>query len=87
MLRRFEFSLHTIPSSDVRSGVDPELSLMGSQGWEIRGIAAIAGGGLEVALQRAIDEVHPLPDGLTLAATLEGPISTHDLETSEETTA
>jgi hypothetical protein len=87
MQRRFEFSLHTIASSDVRSGVDSELSLMGSQGWEIRGIAAIAGGGLEVALQRAIDEVHPLPDEMTLAASLERPISTRDLETSGETRA
>ncbi len=85
MRSRFEFSLHTIASGDVRSGVDPALSLLGSQGWEIRGIAAIAGGGLEVALQRAIDDAPPLPDGLTLAASLEGPISTRELETSGET--
>ncbi len=79
MRPRFEFSLHTIASGDVRSGVDPTLSLMGSEGWEIRGIAAIAGGGLEVALQRSIDEVSSLPDELTLAASLEEPLSTREL--------
>jgi hypothetical protein len=79
MRSRFEFSLYTIASSDVRSGVDPALSLLGSQGWEIRGIAAIAGGGLEVALQRSIDDVPTLPDGLTLAASLEEPLSTREL--------
>jgi hypothetical protein len=76
---RFEFALHTIASSEVRSGVDPALSLLGSQGWEIRGIAAIAGGGLEVALQRSLDEEPALPDGMTLAATLEAPLSTREL--------
>jgi hypothetical protein len=84
MRPRFEFSLHTIASGDVRAGVDPTLSLMGSQGWEIRGIAAIAGGGLEVALQRPLDEASALPDEMTLAASLEGPITTRDLETSGE---
>jgi hypothetical protein len=79
MRSRYEFSLHTIASSDVRSGVDPALSLLGSQGWEIRGIAAIAGGGLEVALQRSLDDEPTLPDGLTLAASLEEPLSTREL--------
>jgi hypothetical protein len=80
MRPRFEFALHTIAASDVRSGgIDPALSLLGSQGWEIRGIAAIAGGELQVALQRALDDVSALPDEMTLAASLEEPLSTREL--------
>jgi phosphoribosylaminoimidazole (AIR) synthetase len=79
MRPRFEFALHTIASGDVRAGVDPTLSLMGAEGWEIRGIAAIAGGGLEVALQRAVHEVTGLPDEMTLAASLQEPLSTREL--------
>ena len=83
MRPRFEFSFHTIAGGDVVSdGVDASLALMGAQGWEIRGVAAI-GGNVIVALQRPLDEEMPLPDGMTLAASLEEPLAVPELETSE----
>jgi hypothetical protein len=75
MRTRFEFSLYPIPGADIAGGVDPTLALMGAQGWEIRGLSPRDDGGLTVALQRPIDEEHPLPDENTLAATLEEPLS------------
>lgn len=80
MRTRFEFSLYPIGPRDVAGGVDPTLALMGSQGWEIRGIAHAPDGGLVVALQRPLDEELPLPDGPTLAATLEEPLTPPVLE-------
>jgi len=74
MRTRFEFSLYPIAPRDVASGVDPTLALMGAQGWEIRGLAHTLEGGLTVALQRPLDEQLPLPDGQTLAASLEEPL-------------
>lgn len=75
MRARFEFSLYPIAAAEVAGGVDPTLALLGAQGWEIRGIAATAEGGVTVALQRPLDEDLPLPDGPTLAATLDEPLA------------
>ena len=72
---RFEFNLYRIAPTDLGGGVDPTLALMGSQGWEMRGIAPDPDGGLLVALQRPLDEAAPLPDAPTLAATLEAPLT------------
>ena len=63
MRSRFEFTFYTVASGEVAGGVDPTLALMGSQGWEIRGLTAMNDGGLTVALQRPLDEEIPLPDG------------------------
>jgi hypothetical protein len=75
MRTRFEFSLYPVSPRDVAGGVDATLALMGAQGWEIRGIAHTPDGGLTFALQRPLDEEMPLPDGMTLAATLEEPLT------------
>jgi hypothetical protein len=75
MRKRFEFSLQTIAASDVAGGIDPSLALMGAQGWEIRGMSVIGTGDLVLALQRPLDEELPLPDGATLAASLEEPLA------------
>ncbi len=74
MRPRYEFTLYTIASHEVAGGVDATLALMGSQGWEIRGCAYAPNGELAIALQRPLDEEMPLPDGATLAATLEEPL-------------
>ncbi len=74
MRKRFEFNLFSIAASEAAGGVDPTLALLGAQGWEIRGIAHTPDGGVTLALQRPLDEDIPLPDGLTLAATLEEPL-------------
>jgi hypothetical protein len=75
MRKPFEFSLYIIAARDLAGGIDPTLALMGSQGWEIRGLTATAAGDVTVALQRPLDEELPLPDGATLAATLEEPLT------------
>jgi hypothetical protein len=72
MRQRFEFAFHDLAQAD--GSHDAELALMGSQGWEIRGVATRIGGGIVVALQRPLDEEHPLPERATLAATLEAPL-------------
>jgi hypothetical protein len=75
MRTRFEFNLYAVPPRDVAGGIDPTLALMGAQGWEIRGLAHAPDGGLTFALQRPLGEDIPLPDGPTLAATLEEPLT------------
>ncbi len=80
MRARFEFNLYPISARDVTGGIDPTLALMGSQGWEIRGIARSPDGGLIIALQRPLDEELPLPDAPTLAASLEEPLAAPDRE-------
>ncbi len=53
MRGRFEFTFHVIAQADALGGdVDSSLALLGSQGWEIRGIARLSNGSLSVALQR-----------------------------------
>lgn len=62
MRGRFEFTFHTIDGPAASSAdVDPTLALLGSQGWEIRGLATPAAGRLTVVLQRPLDEESPLP--------------------------
>jgi hypothetical protein len=75
MRSHYEFSLYPIAAEHVRDGVDPTLALMGSQGWELRGIAATPQGGIILALQRPFDDEKPLPDASTLAATLDAPVT------------
>ncbi len=75
MRARYEFSFHAISSHDADGHGDASLALLGSFGWELRGIAPAAGGGYVVALQRPLDEELPLPDAPTLAATLEEPLA------------
>ncbi len=84
MRGRFEFMLHTIAAADITGGIEPSLALLGSLGWELRGVASTPGGGLVIALQRPLDEEWPLPDASTLAATLEEPLTAPSLTTVEE---
>ncbi len=85
MRARFEFSFHATTAEDAaRGGIDPTLALLGSQGWEIRGIAARSDGGLTIALQRPYDEEIRLPDEPVLSAALAEPLvapSAEELET------
>jgi hypothetical protein len=75
MRGRFEFTFHTIAKADALGGdVDPSLALLGSQGWEIRGIALLSNGSLSVALQRPYDEECSLPDAPALSARLAEPL-------------
>lgn len=75
MRGRFEFQVHLLASVEPTGQPGAQLALLGALGWEIRGIAPAAGGGFVVALQRPFGEEHPLPDGATLAASLEEPLS------------
>lgn len=75
MRARFEFSLYVISAAEVAGGIDPTLALMGAQGWEVRGICGAPDGAITVALQRPLDEELPLPDGATLAASLDEPLA------------
>jgi hypothetical protein len=75
MRGRFEFTFHTIARADALGGdVDPSLALLGSQGWEIRGMATLSNGALSVALQRPYDEECSLPDAPALSARLAEPL-------------
>jgi hypothetical protein len=75
MRGRFEFTFHTIAKADaLGADVDPSLALLGSQGWEIRGIATLSNGSLSVALQRPYDEACSLPDAPALSARLAEPL-------------
>ena len=85
MRARFEFTFHTTTRADAELGdIDPTLALLGAQGWEIRGIAPRADGGLTIALQRPQDEDIRLPDESTLTAALAEPLvapTAEELET------
>jgi hypothetical protein len=84
MRGRFEFAFHTVPEPMAASGdVDPTLALMGAQGWEIRAVATLRGGGLSVALQRPLGEDLPLPDEGTLSAALAAPMTAPTREEME----
>jgi hypothetical protein len=75
MRGRFEFTFHTISEADaLRGDVDPSLALLGSQGWEIRGVAPLGDGSLSVALQRPYDDEGSLPDAPALSARLAEPL-------------
>ena len=81
MRGRFEFTFHIVTEADALTGdVDPTLALLGSQGWEIRGIATLAGGALSVALQRPYDEEIPLADAPALSAILAAPLTAPSAE-------
>jgi hypothetical protein len=76
MRGRFEFSFHVIGQVDARSGdVDPTLALLGSQGWEIRGVTTLPDGSVSVALQRTYDDENLLPDAPALSARLAEPLA------------
>jgi hypothetical protein len=71
MRGRFEFAFYPLsPGAAALGNVDPDLALMGSQGWEIRGVTTLRDGAVLVALQRPLDEESPLPDASTLSASL-----------------
>lgn len=75
MRPRFEFTFYRLTASAEHTvDVDPTLSLLGSQGWEIRGICP-AGDAVIVALQRPEDAEAPLPDAPALAAALAEPLA------------
>ena len=80
MRPRFEFALRHVAAAEIPHGIDPTLALMGSLGWELRGVTATPQGDVIVALQRPLDEDVPLPDSLTLAASLEEPLLAPTLE-------
>ena len=73
MRGRYEFMLHRLTPADDPV-IAPTLGLLGSQGWEIRGIAYRADGAIVVALQRPLDEELPLAGPSAIAATLEAPL-------------
>ena len=76
MRGRFDFTFHTItPNAAALAEGDPTLAFLGAQGWEIRGIAALRDGSVLVALQRPLDEGHPLPDAPSLSAALIEPLT------------
>jgi hypothetical protein len=76
MARRFEFSMHVIRREDAERGdVDASLELLGAQGWQIRGLTALAGGDVLVALQRQYSDDVALPDAPALSAALAEPLS------------
>ncbi len=76
MRGRFEFAFHPLsPEAAALGEVDPTLALLGSQGWEIRGVTTLRDGAMIVALQRPLDEVTPLPDASTLSASLATPLA------------
>ncbi len=77
MRSRFQFALYTIAATEgVLDPIDPTLSLMGAQGWEIRAMAPGKNGALILALQRPLDEEPPLADSASLTAALEEPLPT-----------
>ncbi len=75
MRARHEFSLYSIAGDAVSGGIDATLALLGSQGWEMRGISTRPDGSLIIALQRPLDEQVALPDASVLAATLSEPLT------------
>jgi hypothetical protein len=71
MRGRFEYAFHPVSAEAAALGeVDPALALLGSQGWEIRGVTTLHDGVVLVSLQRPLDEETPLPDASTLSASL-----------------
>ena len=75
MRGRYEFAFHPLDAETASRGeVDPILALLGSQGWEVRGLTTLRDGTSLVALQRPLDEEPPLPDASTLSAKLAEPL-------------
>lgn len=77
----FEFNFHTVSAQSVaHAEVDPSLMLLGAQGWEIRGLTALPTGEVLVALQRSLEDEHPLPDSPALSAALAAPLTPPPLD-------
>lgn len=76
MRGQFEFRFHTVSAEDAALGtVDATLAMLGTQGWEIRGVATLRDGTVSVALQRRIDEeASALPEPPALSAALAEPL-------------
>jgi hypothetical protein len=75
MRSRYEFCLHAISAEQAAlKSVEPTLALLGSQGWEIRGLAPLTDGSLVAALQRPLDEEAPLAGADALSARLSEPL-------------
>ncbi len=74
MRGRFEFQFHHTEAAEGQH-VDAKLALLGSQGWELCGIAPASAGGFVVALQRPLDEEIPLAEPAAIALTLEEPLT------------
>lgn len=73
--------MHTVAAEAAIAGdVDPVLALMGSQGWEIRGVTALRDGSVVIALQRPLDEETALPDAPALSSALARPLAAPSLE-------
>ncbi len=71
-----EFTFHTVTANMAALAEgDPTLSLLGAQGWEIRGVTTLADGTVLVALQRPLDEERILPDAPALSAALAEPLT------------
>ena len=84
MRGHLEFTFHTISEADALGGdVDPTLALLGSQGWDIRGVATLKNGALSVALQRSYDDEMSLPDAPALSARLAEPLAAPTAEQLE----
>ena len=84
MRGRFDFTFHTIePDAAALAEGDPTLAFLGAQGWEMRGVTALPSGSVLVALQRPLDEEHPLPDAPSLSAALVEPLTAPSRESLE----
>lgn len=84
MRGHFEFATHALTAEAALAGdIDPVLALMGSQGWEIRGVTATRDGTVIVALQRPLDEETALPDAPALSTALARPLAAPSLEELE----
>jgi len=76
MAAQYDFSMHVLGQAAAQLGdIDPTLALMGTQGWEIRGLATLADGSVLVALQRARGSDASLPDAPALSAALAEPLT------------
>jgi hypothetical protein len=73
MRGRFEFHFHHTDAAEGKH-VDSKLALLGSQGWELCGIAPAPAGGFVVALQRPLDQEIPLAEPAAMALALEEPL-------------
>lgn len=84
MRGRFDFTFHTIkPDAAALAEGDATLAFLGAQGWEMRGITTLRDGSVLVALQRPLDEDHPLPDAPSLSAALVEPLAAPSREELE----
>jgi hypothetical protein len=80
----FEFTFHTVTANMAALAEgDPTLSLLGAQGWEIRGLTTLRDGSVLVALQRSLGEEPVLPDAPALSAALAEPLTPPPLDAPE----